>query len=1086
MGLGDVNRMSVDWFIGLSRRFGSRCVGFALTISLMGLAGCGGGSGGGNRTPPPPLTPDFSLSLSPGSIAVGAGSSSSSSLSAIATGGFTGQIAVSVSGLPAGVTVTPTTITVTPGTPVSLTFAAAPTAISANSTVSFQGTSGTLSHTIQASLQLNGVSANTPPVRTRYVRTDATTEYFTWLNPHWMVFDPTLNLYFVADPGLGKLYYLDSSTLSVAGSIDVPGAFGISESPDHSIIYVGTEIGDVYSVDPKNKTVTHRWMAADIGPSGYAAISAQVLADGRVALLGSQGGIPSVDGSTSFAIWNPADNSFVLWGSPALPSNLCGPMMGNIGVFTLNAERTKVIIASIDSDDTICQIDATTGATVFTQTATGFLWHIAVSPDGSKLVIPAYGSQSLAVVFDAHTLEKLTQFPISGDSSSAASFFISPDSKTLYTSSSTIVYAYDLTSHNLIGWMPNVVVEPSSGGFNAGPSSGPIMEVADGTGLIAGAMEEGVGFLDTAKLQSGPVGTQFLNNYLTPSFGPVSGGTSVLWPGVTTSSVSSVFIGSKAATNFASGSGGVSVTAPSGSPGPADFYGFTKDGGMQLIPEGYSYGPTLLEASPNMSASDGGGTGYILGYGFGSTAYNATIPSDLRVTVGGAPATITQYFPNAYGNSSPPFPLEAVSFTIPAGTLPEDITISNSAGSATVKSAMSYVPTLQSFPLSGAALAQGIYDPGRDVYYFTDRTQVRVFSKTQGKWLTAIPITPPAGTSERLWGLALSPNGNKLAIADTGAGAIYVLDPDSPSSIQTFIVPNSLNFTTTLPTGVAISNDGIVYFTARTPGITGADGVFKLDTNSSTWKNYGINNAGLTADVYLRILLSNDGTRAFTNIDGQPYYIDTATGTMHFAPISSGCCYGDYELALSSDQASLAATGYFYDSDLNAASYETMNLRELLASPSYVYGAKLSSDGNLLFQPAQNGIDIFDTHTGLLYQRIAFATTLSGNYDALVSNGHDNVLLAITGNGNGIAVVDLSSIANPSFAQATTRLTATRDAMTLADTNRPQRKQSLRRPVDHLRPSVARPTRDSRMPKHSTNYGLLPFMPSTGAAKKSQ
>jgi hypothetical protein len=163
-----------------------------------------------------------------------------------------------------------------------------------------------------------------------------------------------------------------------------------------------------------------------------------------------------------------------------------------------------------------------------------------------------------------------------------------------------------------------------------------------------------------------------------------------------------------------------------------------------------------------------------------------------------------------------------------------------------------------------------------------------------------------------------------------------------------------------------------------------------------------------------------------------------------------------------------------------------MNLRELLASPSYVYGAKLSPDGTLLFQPAQNGIDIFDTHTGLLYQRIAFSTTLSTNYDALVSDGHDNVLLAITGNGNGIAVVDLSSIANPLSAQATTRLTANRGAMTLADTNRPQRKQSLRQAVDSLRPSVALPVRDSRTPKHSTNYGLLPFMRVTGAAKKAQ
>jgi len=40
---------------------------------------------------------------------------------------------------------------------------------------------------------------------------------------------------------------------------------------------------------------------------------------------------------------------------------------------------------------------------------------------------------------------------------------------------------------------------------------GPEMQAMDGTGLIAGPMEEGVGFIDTSTLQTGPVGTTFLN-----------------------------------------------------------------------------------------------------------------------------------------------------------------------------------------------------------------------------------------------------------------------------------------------------------------------------------------------------------------------------------------------------------------------------------------------------------------------------------------------------------------------------------------------------------------------------------------------
>jgi len=43
--------------------------------------------------------------------------------------------------------------------------------------------------------------------------------------------------------------------------------------------------------------------------------------------------------------------------------------------------------------------------------------------------------------------------------------------------------------------------------------------------------------------------------------------------------------------------------------------------------------------------------------------------------------------------------------------------------------------------------------------------------------------------------------------------------------------------------------------------------------------------------------------------------------------------------------------------------------------------------------------------------RIALPFMLSANYDALVDDGRDNVLIAITGQtGNGIAVIDLTSL----------------------------------------------------------------------------
>jgi hypothetical protein len=76
--------------------------------------------------------------------------------------------------------------------------------------------------------------------------------------------------------------------------------------------------------------------------------------------------------------------------------------------------------------------------------------------------------------------------------------------------------------------------------------------------------------------------------------------------------------------------------------------------------------------------------------------------------IGGKQAQITSYNPNAYGIQSPPFLLESVSYTIPAGVSggTADITVTTQAGSATLSAGISYLPVTQQFPLSGAVLAQ--------------------------------------------------------------------------------------------------------------------------------------------------------------------------------------------------------------------------------------------------------------------------------------------------------------------------------------------------------------------------------------------
>jgi hypothetical protein len=104
-----------------------------------------------------PAQPDFSLSASPATVSVVQGNTATSTITVTDTGGFTGSVSLSASGLPSGVTAAfgtnPTTSTSV------LTFTASSTATLGAATVTVTGTSGTLTHTTTISLTVNSSAA---------------------------------------------------------------------------------------------------------------------------------------------------------------------------------------------------------------------------------------------------------------------------------------------------------------------------------------------------------------------------------------------------------------------------------------------------------------------------------------------------------------------------------------------------------------------------------------------------------------------------------------------------------------------------------------------------------------------------------------------------------------------------------------------------------------------------------------------------------------------------------------------------------------------------------------------------------------
>lgn len=999
----------------------------AFLISLQ-FAWVACGCGGGSSSPPPPATGDFSIAANPTTVTVFPDYGTPVSISVAAVDGFSSSVSVQVSGLPAGVTASPAVFNVAPGSTQNVLLSASQSASVTTTTATFTGTSDSISHAASVSVSVSQETVESLPTRTRYVRTDATTEYFLSLNTHWEIFNSATSRFFVTDPYGNHVFVFDSATETEIGSIVVPGAYGIDQTPDGSALYVGTLIGDVYTIDPVSMTVTQRDMASQIGPYGFQSLIALPLSNGSIALLGAAGGIPSVDGSSSFAVWNPTSNSITIYASSygsgqlhGVPvTQVCGPMQNVFG-FAVTMDRTAVIVGD---GETLCEVNPTTGQDNYVSTESGGgSGKIFLSPDGNDIAIGIPGGQ--IALYNARTLALINAFPITPNPGSSFSLVFSLDSKTLFVSNDNTVYAYSAATGQQIGWLSNIYLPPSSGGSASGPINSPDFEAFDNSGLLAGPLEEGFGFVDTTTLQTGPVGWQFTNAYLTPGTGTTSGGTQVQWSLPNTPTTLNPFIyfgGNKAPTvAMGSGDGPATVTTPPGNPGPVPVYVFEPDGSVQLVSDGFSYGPTILEVTPGISTADGGGEGVLYGYGFGPLGATA-IPPNLSVTVGGATATIVGFNADAYNITSQPFQLQSIYYTIPPGSSgsTQNVAVSSSSGSNLAPNALSYLPATQQFPLAGSQLVQGIYDPVRDVYYFTDTNHIQVFSLAKQQWLSPIDIPAPNGAMQRLWGIGLSRDGTKLAVADSQANVIYLVNPANTSSVQTFpfSLPSEPQGIIFHPIGVAVSDSGMVYVTVWVEGGSGFHSFYKLDTATGALTDYGLDGPDLAVDgapqdVYLRTEISSDGTRVFFNSDGYVFDVDTATDAVSPPTLDEGCCYGNYDLALSSNQSQLAASSYLYNTNLSAESFFSLNDREAL-SVSYVYGTKFSPDGTLLFQPSTNGIDVYDGRLGILLERIALPFELSTNYDALVEDGQDNKLIAITGaTGDGIAILDLSSLKEP-------------------------------------------------------------------------
>lgn len=205
-------------------------------------------------------TPDFSITANVPSLSVTDGTQQPVTLSATALNGFSGTISVGVSGLPAGVTATPSSFTLVPGTPQQVALAASSSAAAGTSTVQFVGTSGALNHTASVSLTIkSAVNAQAVDVVTYHYDIGRT-----GLNPNETILAP-------ANVTASKFGLL--MLLPVDGKVDAQPLYLSNLTAGglaRNVLYVATENDSVYAFDAD--TGAQIWKTSVLGanetPSG--------------------------------------------------------------------------------------------------------------------------------------------------------------------------------------------------------------------------------------------------------------------------------------------------------------------------------------------------------------------------------------------------------------------------------------------------------------------------------------------------------------------------------------------------------------------------------------------------------------------------------------------------------------------------------------------------------------------------------------------------------------------------------------------------------------------------------------------------
>jgi DNA-binding beta-propeller fold protein YncE len=313
----------------------------------------------------------------------------------------------------------------------------------------------------------------------------------------------------------------------------------------------------------------------------------------------------------------------------------------------------------------------------------------------------------------------------------------------------------------------------------------------------------------------------------------------------------------------------------------------------------------------------------------------------IHVTIGGSQGTVTG---TADYSSDLPGIIKGLTVQTPPGQPgPQDVTIATPSGTTTIKGAFDYLGGAHVVPVSGS-LWQMALDQNRQRLYATNaiNNRVEVYSLASGQFLPPIPV----GAAPH--GIALTPSGSQLVVANSGDGTVTILDPDAPAnaSVVPVVTGGQVNLGLE-PSEVATTSDGkaLVMLTLGQGSSGYGDALVLVDLSTHAVTSGPGRNLYLTPSV---LAASKDGS-SIVCACGSLGLWNSQTDSFSFGEAA------EFEAAISGDGNILATAGSIVNSQL--IKYGALASWSFLPPPFSLRGTSevLNASGSLLFEVDNSG-----------------------------------------------------------------------------------------------------------------------------------